>query len=72
MKQTITKILCDCCGKELTGNEGTSQFREEYVGLIKINNHQDGKEYKDFCFACNDKLVSEIWFLLSENRENTH
>lgn len=72
MKHTITKTLCDCCGKELTGNEGTSQFREEYIGVVKIKNHHSGKEIRDICFVCNDAILNVIWQRSIDNTENTH
>ena len=70
MTETITKKICDICGKEMKGEFGylKSKFTvRDYLGNGCANG---GVDFKDVCDSCGAKINDVIIDTIREIKEN--
>lgn len=70
MTETITRKICDICGKEINGEFGYLKSRftvRDYLGNGCANG---GVDFKDVCDSCSIKIDNAINEVIKEIKEN--
>lgn len=70
MIETITKKICDICGKEMNGEFGYLKSKFTIRDFLGNGCANGGVDYKDVCDSCGAKINDVIIDTIKEIKEN--